>query len=863
LPVLCIPLLLSGAALAAEEQETDDRVTLRIAVPDPNITAVYQRSQRVVFDKFVELNPDINIVPNEILQMEQMGNSAGLLAIAGGVSPDVFSLYYQAMHTYISQGFLAPIEDYIESWHMYDEVPPQLWPVATGEDGKRYGAIYTWPTVYLVYRKDLFEEVGLDPNRPPQNWDELYEYARRLSDPDMIVETATDPRGGFGRMGMFMQTSGSWIFSNFVWQGGGDLVHKREDGKWEAVFDSPGGVAALEYYQRLRWTRWSRCHSGRCAGKNVSFDVTPEMFEAGIAECPVCGQKYVIDEGRERMSLTRPDGTPGEEVKIYTGVLRTGFGGVNATYQRTFGRGEVAMMISPFLTLQNVLEQNIVRVESIGISPLPAGPAGRASIVDGDVYVIASAIKDDKRKMDAAWRYVEFMTSDLAHEIETRVYVESGYGRFVRNPHWLEQFGYDDYYAEIDPFHLAAFDEGLKYGRPEPFCPGYAAMGVEMNTPVSRVLRIEDVDAQAELETIVKRINTHFFKLYPEAEMRRKRWAGAGIAVLVVTALCIAGYMIVRSLQERVAATKSGLSVALRASPYKHFYAWLFLLPAVGTVFFWRYLPLISGSLMSFYDWKIMGAKTFIFLDNFIEAFGQPLFWKALYNTLFYTSLTMTFGFAAPIILALFLSEVPRLKITFRMLFYLPALTSALVLMFLWRNLFFNPSDFGILNQIIGWFGIAPKMWLQDPRLAMFCIVGPGIWAGAGPGSIIYLAALKTVPDELYEAAEMDGAGPFQKIRLVTLPYLKALIIINFLGAFIGSFHATQNIFVMTMGGPENATRTLGLEIWFNAFLFLKFGYATAMAWILGSMLIGFTLYQLRIFQRVQFTAGAAREAAA
>ena len=145
----------------------------------------------------------------------------------------------------------------------------------------------------------------------------------------------------------------------------------------------------------------------------------------------------------------------------------------------------------------------------------------------------------------------------------------------------------------------------------------------------------------------------------------------------------------------------------------------------------------------------------------------------------------------------------------------------------------------------------------------MACVVVPGIWAGAGPGSIIYLAALKTVPDELYEASEMDGASPFQKIRHVTLPYLKALVIINFFGAFIGSFHATQNIFDMTMGGPEKATHTLSLEIFFNAFFYLKFGYATAMAWIMGSMLIGFTLYQLRIFQRVTFTAGAGRAAKA
>jgi len=847
--MLAILMVASFAAAAVSQEESQDKVTLRIAVPDPNITAVWQRSQRVVFDRFVELHPEINVIPNETLQMEGMGNSASLLAIAGGISPDVFSLYYQQMHSYITQNFLAPLDEYLDTWQMVDEVPEQLWPVVTGADGRRYGAIYTWPTLYLVYRRDLFEEAGLDPNRPPQTWQELFEYARQLSDPNMIVETADDPRAGFGRMGMFLQTSGSWILSNFIWQAGGDIVRKRDDGRWEAVFNSPEAVKAIEFYKKLRWTKWTRCMSEACRDKNVTYNLTDEMLRTGVAKCPVCDEEVAVEE------LKRQN-------RFFVGVVRTGFGATHlATYQRTFGRGEVAMILSPMRTLQNVLEQNIVRVDAIGISPLPAGPAGRASIIDGDCWVVSSAIRDDKAKMDAAWKYIEFMTSDLAREIETQVFVESGYGRFVRNPHWLEEFGYDDYYADIDPTHLAAFDEAIKYGRPEPYCPHYDAMGVEMDLPVSRVLRDESADPKAELDAIVKSINTHFFKLHPQEEMRFKRRVGMVVALVGAATLGVIGFFLVRALQQRVAASRSSLSVALKASRYKHVYAWIFLLPAVGTIFMWRYVPLVSGSLMSFYDYKILGGSTFIGLDNFIEAVGQPIFWRALLNTFLYTVLTMTFGFVTPIILALFLSEVPRLKITFRMLFYLPALTSQLVLMFLWRHLFYNPTKFGILNQIIGWVGIPPQTWLQDPRLAMACIVLPAVWAGAGPGSIIYLAALKTVPDDLYEAAEIDGASVFQKIRLVTLPYLKALIIINFFGAFIGSFHATQNIFVMTMGGPEKATHTLSLEIWFNAFLFLKFGYATAMAWIVGSMLIGFTLYQLRIFQRVQFTAGAAREA--
>jgi multiple sugar transport system permease protein len=152
--------------------------------------------------------------------------------------------------------------------------------------------------------------------------------------------------------------------------------------------------------------------------------------------------------------------------------------------------------------------------------------------------------------------------------------------------------------------------------------------------------------------------------------------------------------------------------------------------------------------------------------------------------------------------------------------------------------------------------GLDPRNWLADEYhfINMMVVILPAVWAGAGPGSIIYIAALKTVPEEYYESADLDGAGVWRKIWAITLPTLKPLIIINFVGAFIGSFHAAQNVFVMTGGGPQNRTLLIGLEIWYNAFLYLKFGYATALAWILGATLIGFTMYQLRILKKVEFT---------
>ena len=145
-----------------------------------------------------------------------------------------------------------------------------------------------------------------------------------------------------------------------------------------------------------------------------------------------------------------------------------------------------------------------------------------------------------------------------------------------------------------------------------------------------------------------------------------------------------------------------------------------------------------------------------------------------------------------------------------------------------------------------------PQNWLTDPDTAMVACVVPMVWAGMGPGCLIYLAALKGIPEDYYEAADIDGANFIDKILFVVFPMLRALIIINFVGAFIGSWYgATGNILMMTGGGGN--TEVAGLHIWYKAFTYLQFGPATAMAWMLGFMLIGFTVHQLKILSRVEF----------
>ena len=276
------------------------------------------------------------------------------------------------------------------------------------------------------------------------------------------------------------------------------------------------------------------------------------------------------------------------------------------------------------------------------------------------------------------------------------------------------------------------------------------------------------------------------------------------------------------------------------------------LAPAIISIALWSYYPLFRGAVMAFQDYKIVGETQWAGLDNFILVATDANFWAACLRTLKFVGLTLLLGFLSPIFLALMLSEIPRGKIFFRTLYFLPHLTSALVIALLWK-LMFDPTENGMFNQILGFFGIARQTWLQDPAWAMVCCILPGVWAGAGMASLIYVAALHSLPPDYYEAAAIDGAGIMSRFRHITFPQLLPLMVINFVGAFIAAFQGMGGIFLLTFGGPGDTTNVLSLAIWKEAYNNLRFSTATTMAWFLGVALIGFTYLQIRILRKVEF----------
>ncbi len=274
-----------------------------------------------------------------------------------------------------------------------------------------------------------------------------------------------------------------------------------------------------------------------------------------------------------------------------------------------------------------------------------------------------------------------------------------------------------------------------------------------------------------------------------------------------------------------------------------------FLLPNFIGFLIFTLLPVISSLALSFFGWDLINPPQFAGFSNFAELFrNDPLFWKVMGNTALYTVMTVPGTLVMALILALLVNQKLRGRIVYRFIYFLPVVTSSVAVALVW-NWMYNP-DFGLVNSFLSLFGIPQVNWLTDPNTAMFAISLVSIWSGAGYNMVLYLAGLQDIPQQLYEACELDGAGAFQKFFSVTLPLLTPTTFFVLVMSLIGSFQVFDLVYMMTGGGPNNATRTIVSYIYDNAFRFFKMGYASAMAWVLFVIIFLLTLLQFRMQKR-------------
>jgi multiple sugar transport system permease protein len=275
----------------------------------------------------------------------------------------------------------------------------------------------------------------------------------------------------------------------------------------------------------------------------------------------------------------------------------------------------------------------------------------------------------------------------------------------------------------------------------------------------------------------------------------------------------------------------------------------LFLVPALLVFGSFAWVPIGKSVVMSFQRTNLVTDPVFVGLDNYRAVLTDPMFWTAVGNTGLFAVLALVFGYPIPLALAVLMSEVRRWRGLYSALAYLPVVIPPVVAVLLWK-VFYDAGPDGLFNRILGAVGIGPVPWLQSASTAMPSLVIEATWAAAGGTVIIYLAALVSVPPELYEAAELDGASVWGKVRHVTLPHLRGVLLTTFILQVIGTTQVFLEPFLFTGGGPAHATTTLLLLIYDYAFadsLGGDYGAATALSVLLAVTLAVFSAVFLRL----------------
>lgn len=260
------------------------------------------------------------------------------------------------------------------------------------------------------------------------------------------------------------------------------------------------------------------------------------------------------------------------------------------------------------------------------------------------------------------------------------------------------------------------------------------------------------------------------------------------------------------------------------------------LLPLLLVFGLFAWFPIGRAAVMSLQETNLVTEPTWVGLDNFKTVLTDPLFWTSVKNTAYFTGLALLFGYPLPLLLALVMSELRRTKGLFSVLAYLPVVVPPVVTVLLWR-FFYDARGEGVFNTILGWIGLGPFAWIQDATTAMPSLVLQATWANAGGTVLIYLAAMAGHRAELYEAADVDGAGIFRKVWHLTLPQMRNILLITLILQVIATFQVFTEPYLMTGGGPSNSTTTVLLQIYNYAFRGGEYGAATALSVLLALFL--------------------------
>ena len=283
---------------------------------------------------------------------------------------------------------------------------------------------------------------------------------------------------------------------------------------------------------------------------------------------------------------------------------------------------------------------------------------------------------------------------------------------------------------------------------------------------------------------------------------------------------------------------------------------WWFVAPAVTIIGLFFFVPVVAALALSLTDFDIyaladLGNLRFVGLSNYLELLANPLFWRALGNTLYFVVLGVPLSIAASLGAALLLdSRLARFKAFFRTALFAPVVTTLVAMAVIWRYLLH--ARYGLINYALSGIGVSPIDWLGDPRWAMPAIILFAVWKNFGYNMIIFMAGLQTIPDDLYEAARIDGASAVRRFWHVTLPGLAPTIVVVSLLTITGYLQLFAEPYVMTQGGPAQSTVSVLYFMYEQGFKWWSLGTASAVAFLLFGLMLAVTVVQMVIARRSQ-----------
>jgi multiple sugar transport system permease protein len=278
--------------------------------------------------------------------------------------------------------------------------------------------------------------------------------------------------------------------------------------------------------------------------------------------------------------------------------------------------------------------------------------------------------------------------------------------------------------------------------------------------------------------------------------------------------------------------------------------AWVLAVPFVVLFAVFTAGPVLASLTMSFTDMRRADVRTpfavgFVGLDNYARLLGDDLFQKVMVNTALYVLLGVPLTMLSALAIAVGLNRITRLRGLFRVGYYLPVVTSIVAVSVVWKFLYRDTG--GLINTALGWVGVDGPAWLDEPTLALPALVVMAAWRNLGTLVVIFLAGLQTIPHEINEAAAVDGAGPWQLFRSITVPMLRPTLLFGAVITGIGYLQFFEEAFVMTRGGPLDATRSVTFFT-FDQFSFGNYGYAAAASYLLFIAVVCLTVVQFRLF---------------